>query len=90
VNRKAETVRRKNREIGTTDFRSAFGFVHAATMIGNAEHPLRAIYATIRDGFQAKCIFSGWDHLSASFASPGVGPGTYRAIRPVVRRAGFR
>jgi hypothetical protein len=31
--------------------------VHAAVMIGNAEHPLRVIYAAIRDGFQAKCIF---------------------------------
>jgi hypothetical protein len=30
VNRKAETVRRKTLETGTTDFRPAFGFVHAA------------------------------------------------------------
>jgi hypothetical protein len=41
VNRKAETVRRKNRETGTTGFRSAtFGFVHAAIAIGKADHPL--------------------------------------------------
>ena len=36
VNRKAETDRRKNRETGTTDFGSAFGFVHAAVMTGES------------------------------------------------------
>jgi hypothetical protein len=36
VNRKAETDRRQNCETGTTDFRSAFGFVHAAIMIGQS------------------------------------------------------
>jgi len=57
VNRKAETVRRKNRETGTTGFRSAFGFVHAAIAVGEADHPLMVIYAAIRDGFQAKSLF---------------------------------
>jgi hypothetical protein len=70
VNRKAETDRRKDRETGTTDFRSAFGFVHAAITIGKADHPLRAIYDAIRDYFQAKCIFPAGIILSLSFASP--------------------
>jgi hypothetical protein len=55
VNRKAETVCRKNREIGMTDFRSAaVGIVHAAIAIGQADHPLGSIYDAIRDDFQAK------------------------------------
>ena len=83
VNRKAETVRCKNRETGTTDFHSAFGFAHAAIMIGNAEHPLRTIYAAIRHGFQAKCTF----RAEPAWASRSVAPATRRRMI-FIRRPG--
>jgi hypothetical protein len=70
VNRKAETVRRKNSETGTTGFRSAtFGFVHAAIAIGKADHPLALEYEAIRDVFQDQSLFP-LAHPAAVIAAP--------------------
>jgi hypothetical protein len=81
VNRKAETVS-KNRETGTTDFRSAtFGFEHAAITIGKADHPLAAIYDESGTVFKLNAI-SGWDHPTGVIAPTG----HWGPIQPCTRR----
>src|SRR5262249_49150016 len=87
VNRKAETVCRKNRETGTTGFRSStFGFVHAAIAIGKADHPLALEYEAIRDVFQAKSLFLLAHPAPVSAASPRPAtPKTWAGVAPRLR-----